>query len=291
LSRALIVLWALTATAAADSYTERRRAFHTRIHEQPLARLVAPMPPAGVYELVKYRAPLGENIAYVTPVHRDGKKRPAMLWIHGGFNWSVGAVGWEPAPRQNDQSGRAFREAGMVEMLPSLRGCNGNPGDREYFLGEVDDVLAALEFLRKRPDVDPARVYLGGHSTGATLALLVAASRPPVRAVFAFGPIAWVNWYPRTHTVLDDAGIVERSIRSPAASIGEVTVPVFVIEGEQGNADSFEPLRAAAGKAPVRFLLARGATHFSVLAPVTSLIAARLMREASFDLTEADLAQ
>ncbi|HMI87551.1 MAG TPA: hypothetical protein VK550_25870 [Polyangiaceae bacterium] len=34
-------------------------------------------------------------------------------------------------------------------MLPSLRGGNGNPGHRELMFGEVDDVLAAIDFAEK----------------------------------------------------------------------------------------------------------------------------------------------
>ena len=73
-------------------------------------------------------------------------------------------------------------------MFPSLRGGNDNPGKKEGFLGEVNDVLAASEFLSRQEYVDPDRIYLGGHSTGGTLALLVAASTDKYRAVFSFGP-------------------------------------------------------------------------------------------------------
>jgi dipeptidyl aminopeptidase/acylaminoacyl peptidase len=292
----LLVAYAAVATAAPrGSYSAQRRAFRTKIRDTPRRRFPAPPPPPEIYEKIKYAAPLGNNTAYVTPLRRDGKKRPAIVWIHGGFDWGIDASAWEPAPRTNDQSARAFREAGLVEVLPSLRGCDDNPGGREYFLGEVDDVLAAIDYVRKRADVDPTRVYLGGHSTGGTLALLVAASRPPVRAVFAFGPIARIDWYGPTGTALADADADEVAMRSPATWLSQVTAPVFVIEGEaRGNAASFEPLRAAAGKAPVRFLLVPGATHFSTLAPITELIAARVMREADtrvpFRLDETDLA-
>jgi dipeptidyl aminopeptidase/acylaminoacyl peptidase len=179
-------------------------------------------------------------------------------------------------------------------MVRWRRGANDSPGDREYFLGEVDDVLAAIDFVRARPDVDPTRVYVGGHSTGGTLALLVAASRPQVRAVFAFGPVAWVD-YGQTGTALDGASDEELTIRSPIDSLAEATAPIFVIEGDQhANADQLAELGKAAGHAPVRLVLARGHTHFSDLAPATELIAARLVREAAggpaFTLAEADLA-
>ena len=112
--------------------------------------------------------------------------------------------------------------------------------------------------------------------------------------MFAFGPVDWVD-YGATGTALDGASEQELTIRSPADSLAEATAPTFVIEGDQqANLDTFEPLRKAAGKAPVRFLAARGHNHFSDLAPATELIASRLVREAeggpAFALAEADLA-
>ena len=67
-----------------------------------------------------------------------------------------------------------FRQAGIMMMFPSLRGGNENSGPKEGFLGEVDDILAAADFLAKQEYVDPQRIYLGGHSTGGTLVLLTA---------------------------------------------------------------------------------------------------------------------
>jgi dipeptidyl aminopeptidase/acylaminoacyl peptidase len=39
------------------------------------------------------------------------------------------------------------------------------------------------------------RIYLGGHSTGGTLALLVAESSDRFRSVFAFGPTDDIRGY------------------------------------------------------------------------------------------------
>jgi poly(3-hydroxybutyrate) depolymerase len=43
-----------------------------------------------------------------------------------------------------------------------------------YFYDEVDDVLAAGEYLSKQPYVDANRVFVAGHSVGGTMALLAA---------------------------------------------------------------------------------------------------------------------
>lgn len=77
---------------------------------------------------------------------------------------------WEAASPENDQTARQYREAGIVTLAPSLRGGNDNPASREGYFGEVDDVLAAADWLAAQPGIDPARISLGGHSTGATLA-------------------------------------------------------------------------------------------------------------------------
>ena len=66
------------------------------------------------------------------------------------------------APRDNDQTAAAYRKAGIVLMFPSLRGGNDNPGHREGFLGEVEDVLAATEYLARQEYVDPTGALSGG---------------------------------------------------------------------------------------------------------------------------------
>lgn len=280
-----------TSRAEATGPVPQRQGFHTRVQDTPTQHEPAPTPPADLFEVVKVPAPLGENVAYITPV-RAGPKRPAVLWLNGGFDGSIGASAWRPAPRTNDQSARAFREAGLVLMRPSLRGGNTNPGAHEYFLGEVDDVLAALEFLAHRPDVDPEHIYLGGHSTGGTLALLVAASGPKVAGVISFGPIDDVSHYGRTNTALDHAEGAEVALRSPVNVMERIRVPTLVIEGAKGNAFALEPLSRAAHGAPVRFVTVPGGTHFSILAPVSELLAQRIARgESPTELTEQDAAQ
>jgi pimeloyl-ACP methyl ester carboxylesterase len=159
-----------------------RKELKTTIGDGQRDATAAPEPPAGDLEKVYYDAPLGKNVAYVTPV-KPGPRRPAIVWLIGGFGFGISEEMWTPGPRDNDQSAMAFRKAGIAELYPALRGANQNPGHHECFLGEVDDVLAAAEFLAQRPDVDPRRIYLGGHSTGGTLALLAAASTTRFRTV------------------------------------------------------------------------------------------------------------
>jgi acetyl esterase/lipase len=228
---------------------------------------------------VTYPAPLGANVAYVTPA-RSGPKRPAVVWIGGGLDWSIGDLAWRPAPREDDRSARAFREAGLVLMLPALRGSNENPGKNECFLGEVDDLLAAAEHLAAREDVDPARVYLAGHATGATLALLAAASSDRFRAVFAFGPVADARQYGTVTgggCLPAEAHPEELVLRAPVNFVGSIRTPTFVFEGGTGGgAEAFETLRAAASSA-VSFAVVPGVDSKSILAPGTETIARAIL--------------
>jgi dipeptidyl aminopeptidase/acylaminoacyl peptidase len=272
-----------------------RKNFHTRLKVEPQHREPAPTPPPELFELVRYPAPLGSNAAYVTPV-REGAKRPAVVWIRGGMNWGIDELAWERMPRSNDQSARAFREAGLVLMLPSLRGAVDNPGAHEFFLGEVDDVVAAIDFVAQRPDVDLARVYVAGHSTGGTVALMAAVLSPRLKGAYAFGPVDNVAEYAPYVPLLGRATGTELWLRNPVSYVEHLRVPTQVIEGsDEGNMEAFEPLRAAAKGAPLSLLAVPGATHFSVLAPVTELLAKKLV-DAKADaptvmLTDAEVRQ
>ena len=256
-----------------------RRVLSTTVGRDRRDDTPVPRPPAGVLERVTYKAPLGANAAYVTPV-RSGPRGPAIIWIAGGFRFGIDEGFWQDAPPDDDQSAAAFRKAGIAEMLPALRGANGNPGHHECFLGEVDDILAAADFLAQRPDVDPARIYLGGHSTGGTLVLLAAESTARFRAVFAFGPVADARQYGRSGCL--PAGIPEDEARprAPGAFIAEIATPTFIIEGlRRGNAKVFPLLKRRAEGAPVTFLGIPDGTHFTVLGPGCAAIARAILAD------------
>jgi dienelactone hydrolase len=58
-------------------------------------------------------------------------------------------------------------------MTPMLRAENGNPGNFELLLGEVEDAAAAVRWLASRPDVNSERIYAFGHSVGGGVAALL----------------------------------------------------------------------------------------------------------------------
>jgi len=237
-----------------------------------------PAPPAGELELVRYRAEPGELAAYLSPRPSQPGKHPAIVWLTGGDSNTLGDV-WSPQPRENDQSAAALRRAGVVVMYPSLRGGNDNPGLREGFYGEVRDVLAAADYLAKLDYVDPQRIYLGGHSTGGTLALLVAQSDARFRAVFAFGPVADVSVYGGRFV---PAGLSEEQLRlrSPGYWLASIRSPVFAFEGDHSaNTEDLEALRRANRNPLAHWYVVPHTDHFSVLAPTSELIARKILAD------------
>ncbi|MEN1682169.1 MAG: prolyl oligopeptidase family serine peptidase [Planctomycetota bacterium] len=265
-----------------------RQSFDTTITRQGDDFGPPDQPPQGVYDLVRYDSPVGPLAAYVTPDPGDGKKRPAILWITGGDNNSIGDV-WTAQPRDNDQSVPAFRAAGIVTMFPSQRGGNDNPGRREGFFGEVDDVIAAADYVANLSYVDPSQIYLGGHSTGATLAMLVGQCTDRFRAVFSLGPVASPSQYGGDFTYYDIEDEKENDLRSPYRWLDSAKSPMYVIEGVDGNWTGACKVMADINTNPaVRILSVEGHNHFTVISPVTELLAQQIMAR-RIDITPAKL--
>ena len=265
-------------TDSKTTLAEARKGFTSRSTGQR-ANEPVPEPPAKVFRKVKYDSPAGQLAAYITPSLGDGKKYPAIIWITGGDCNSIGDV-WSLTPAANDQSARQYRNAGIVMMFPSLRGGNDNPGTKEGYYGEVDDVIAAAEFLAKQDYVDPKRIYLGGHSTGGTLVMLVAASSDKFRAVFSFGPVEDMNHYDREYTPFDTSNRRDLELRSPGRWLHSIQSPTFVFEGDASpNVRDLRAMAGASSNPKAHFYPVRGVDHFSILAPMNRFLAQKILKD------------
>ena len=130
------------------------------------------------------------------------------------------------------------------------------------------------------PYVDPTRIYLGGHSTGGTLALLVAGSSDLFRAVICYGPVESVAGYGGDNLPFDPSNKMELVVRAPLACLAELKTPTLVLEGtEKGNIDSLQVLRDRNQNPLIRFHEIPGATHFNLLAPFNALFAKKLLAD------------
>ena len=166
-------------------------------------------------------------------------------------------------------------------MYPSLRGGNENPGFFEDSYGEVDDVLAAADYLAKQTDVDPQRIYLGGHSTGGTLALLVAECSSRFRAIFCFGPVDNILDYGADHIFYTFDDKKESLLRSPGHWLDSIHAPTFVFEGTKppSNIAPLHKMSKSNHNPAVNFLEVENQTHFTDIRPVSALIADKILQD------------
>lgn len=267
-----------------QTFSEARRLFSTHLAQHSRDTAPPPKPPSHVFTQVKYAGPLGPMNAYMTPVPQViTGKRPAVIWLGGGDHNSLRDHLWNAQRLENDQSAKQLREAGIIMMVPALRGGSQNPGDKEGLCGEVDDVIAAADWLAKQPHVDPSRIFLAGHSTGGTLALLVAAASDKFRCVFAFGPIdkAGAGYARESMPWFNRASTKEVLMRSPVYWLKDIATSTYVVEGTDAptNAPALDALAAATSNEKIKFIAVRGVDHYSILAPSLRAIADKIVAD------------
>ena len=286
--RTLIVAFCLGSVAAAAwaGPVEDRAAFESKLVRpgvDPEPSLPTPPADSGVV-LTAYDTDLGPMAAYATPVREDDRKRPALIWVEGGFGgigpWTVDPA---EATADNDQTVTAYLEVGrngedLVVFAPTFRGTAGNPGRYEMFLGEADDLVAAIEHVADRPDVDPEKVFVGGHSTGGTVALIAAALTDRPAGVLSVGGnpdlVATSRSGGYGAEPFDLGDLEESRVRSPRTYAKAVKVPVLYVEGRQDDSMAVTNPSAArrmAGAVPndrMRVATVPGRDHFTVLRPL-----------------------
>ncbi len=138
----------------------------------------------------------------------EGKVAGALLWLHGG-----GLTGGERDSAATQRICRHFAQAGIIVASAGYR---LNP--RTAFPGYIEDVAAAYGWLQRNVAErggDPARVFIGGHSAGAYLALMVGLDERYLQA----------------------AGIDVETIAGVIAVSGQTTTHFTVRAERRGNAD------------------------------------------------------
>jgi len=119
---------------------------------------------------------------------------PAILWLHGGqesqydygFNFRV----------------QLFAANGYVVVMPNVRGSGGRGLDfalelnKAYGTDDVEDVIAATDYVIDQGHVDPHRLGIGGWSSGGTLTNFVIAKTNRFSGAVSG---ASVGWYPTTY--------------------------------------------------------------------------------------------
>ncbi len=167
------------------------------------------MVPAAALAVAFFFGPVGTGIVDIHSLHRSIGSPPSADYQTVSFTASDGVdlEGWY-RPSENGASvlmisgGGGNRRSTLrhAEMLVrhgygvlvyDPRGSGNSEGTvNSYGWGWEKDAAAALDFLAERDDVEPGRVGALGLSTGADIAIDIAARRSDVKAVVADGAAA-----------------------------------------------------------------------------------------------------
>jgi hypothetical protein len=139
----------------------------------------------------------GRMRTLVTAPAAGTERRPALLFIQGVTLSSVDF----PLTADNGYARivAAFARGGFVTMRvdkPGVGDSEGGPGIAVDFEQELDAYRQALKALFARPDVDPARVFVFGHSMGGLWGPLLAGEFKQLRglAVAGTGFRTWIEY-------------------------------------------------------------------------------------------------
>ncbi len=105
---------------------------------------------------------------------------PGVVMIVGSGSYSYRSS-WKPGlfPLWKNIS-EAFLAKGYAVLLLEKKGVNRSGGHwaKQTFQDRAEDAIAGVRYLRGRPEVDPARVGVCGHSQGGWIVQLAAAEDP-----------------------------------------------------------------------------------------------------------------
>jgi acetyl esterase/lipase len=162
--------------------------------------------------------PGGIRVRLVRPAHR-GRARPALLWMHGG-GYVLGSA------KLDDDLCLRFSDAlGITVASVEYR-----LAPEHTYPAALEDCYRALSGLRQLPDVDPARVAIGGASAGGGLAAALALMCRDRKDI---PPVFQLLVYP----MLDDRTISQRRAIERKRRLWNIRSNEFAWRAYLGDAD------------------------------------------------------
>lgn len=176
-----------------------------------------------------------------------------------------------------DEEMRFLHEAGYSVMTYETRICGNPPSQTSLGYTEKADLKIALDLMSQRPEVDPNRIGVFGHSMGGATAIMVAAEDKRIKALVAtgnYGDLAldirggeheslisrWTrSWIMRFYEW--ETGVEIEKV-SPLNVIGEISPrAVLLMHGSEEIAESMGMEQFEAAHEPKELWIVPGAGH------------------------------
>ena len=206
LSEGVSVAYHIAGDSLRGTYTSTRRRSTVTLTRRTLAGVMTvPASVPGVVAGMTVRIPMtesgpdGKRLTLEATLYRPAGDGPhaAVLFNHGSTGGGMVAPSVTMRPSRQAQF---FVERGVVVLAPMRRGRGGSGGTHSEYEGTCDadvlgaglaraieDVDAAMVYLRAQPWTDPDRILVSGQSRGGILSVAYAAERPgTVRGVINF---------------------------------------------------------------------------------------------------------
>jgi dipeptidyl-peptidase-4 len=220
--------------------------------------------------------PDGAKLYYrmLSPPRVPGKRYPVYLYVYGGPHGQLVTDAWYGALPQHE----AMVDKGWIVFTIDNRGTNRRGTKFESAVyrsmgdAEVQDQLAGVEWLKRQPFVDPAKIAVQGWSYGGYMTLKLLAKAPP--HTFAAG----VAVAPVTKWELYDTAYTERYLGNPTVDpkpyqlsdalddAVKIQDPLLLVHGMsddnvvfQNSTELYARLQKA--KRPFEMMVYPGATH------------------------------
>jgi dipeptidyl aminopeptidase/acylaminoacyl peptidase len=226
----------------------------------PAAALVQPQS----VELPRRAGVAAHGILFVPAAGKGTERHPAVVFMHGGPIRQM-LLGWHYMDYYSNAyaMNQYLASRGYVVLALNYRAGIGYGLDfREADgIGAVDateynDLLAAAELLRSRPDVDPERIGLWGGSYGGYMTALGLARNSDLfkAGVDLHGVHDWHHWTLSTvrgnqplYALDATPAVLERALAaSPLSAVASWRSPVLLIQGDDDhNVDFSESVRLA----------------------------------------------
>jgi dienelactone hydrolase len=144
--------------------------------------------PSHVFNTARGRPSNLAATLYRPPANGAGAPAPLVVFSHGSTG--PGAISPQQMLRYETQA-RYFLERGFAFLAPMRRGRGASEGDyvegydrnplrlAEGLRHALDDLDAAVRFMRGRADVDGRRIVVAGQSRGGLLSVAYAGRQPP----------------------------------------------------------------------------------------------------------------